>query len=47
MSNMEQEDLEQKYMDYIYRLQAAEGGTVDDMCEREPFEEWVKGQPEL
>lgn len=47
MSSREQTDLEQKYMDYIYRLQASEGGSVDAMREREPFEEWVKVQPEL
>ena len=33
-------ELRQMYEDYILELVRQEGGTVEDMKERVPFEEW-------
>lgn len=35
-----EEELHQMYEDYIWELVSREGGTMEDMREREPFEEW-------
>lgn len=37
-----EDTLRQEYEDYILELVAAEGGTVEAMREREPFDAWVK-----
>ena len=35
-----EEELHQMYEDYIWELVRQEGGTMEAMREREPFEEW-------
>lgn len=37
-----EDELRQEYEDYILELVAAEGGTVEAMRERVPFDAWVK-----